>query len=697
MPRAIQYWIPVFFFAALFLLSTEAYAGGKEKLIDSLKNALSTQKDTARIPTLVKLSQTYYTVNKDSALRYGRMLLSIAEAAGDSDRICDAFVIVGTCYHHLGQNDSSLYYRRRALRFAHEANYPNGEANAANDIGLYKKERGDLDSAIFYILKSIDIREQNDIGKPLGTSYTNLGFIYYANGDTTRAMEAYRKADAIAAKYNDLRVRVAVLNNMAAVFDEMKMYDSALAYYAKVMPIADSLGDDEKRSMAMINIGVTYRNQGRLVESEKLLLEAIPIKAKIEDADGEAIGCMELARTYLELKDYSASEKYLTHADTIAQRLQQKEIIREIYLLYSDLYNATGRLAQALTYYKMYHAINEEISGAEKQQTIEELRTRFDTEKKERENVQLREQNRLSDEAVAEADRKMKILIGGLIGVMLILGLIVYAYRTKMKTNLLLEAKNEQISKQNNTLKELNKKLIESEDELTALNATKDQLFSIISHDLGNPVNAIVNYNTVLRNQKETMTKEEMAQSLDKVNLTLQPLQGFLDNLLHWSIQQRNGMVIRKEEVNAADVITEITNLYQASLLTKQITVKTEGPPSMIVQTDRNVLRLIMRNLLGNAIKFSPPGNTVTVKCRNENGRAIIEVSNRGNKIEPEKIAAILEGKPVNSGRGTFQEQGTGLGLSLVSQYLKAMGGKMEVESDEKQTMVRIISQARPV
>ncbi|HTF04439.1 MAG TPA: tetratricopeptide repeat-containing sensor histidine kinase [Bacteroidia bacterium] len=666
----------------MILAGGTLHGGAKEKKADSLKKVLVTQTDTARVLTLIKLSQTMLSIDKDSALYYAMMLKREAEAWGKKQRVCEANLIMGTCYHHLNQQDSALHYKRVALAIAVDDHFEKGEALAASDIGLYMKEAGEMDSAIIYILRAIQILEKTGQEKPLGATYTNLGLIYYTQGEYDEALVYYRKGETVFSKFDDRKGRAHVLNNIAAVYDERLQHDSALYYYAIALDLRTQLEDEEGMSQTKLNMAVTYRNMGQYTTAKEMLLEVLEVKERINDPYGIASCCLELSMNFIFMKKYDLSERYVIQADSVAQKLGRKEVQRDVYKVYAELYTATGRHELAQDYSRKYQALADEIMNEEKFKVIKEMQTKYETDKKELENIKLKEQQRISDEAREKDRRQMQLLIGGIAVLALILGLSFFAYRTKIKSNELLAGKNDQISRQNNVLKELNKKLIDSEEELTELNATKDKLFSIISHDLGNPVNAIVNYNMVLRNQKDTMSRDEMASSLDKINLTLQPLQGFLDNLLHWSIQQRSGTSVRKEPVNVSEVIEETVALYNGSCLAKRLKVEWKVDPKLEITTDANMLRLIVRNILANAIKFSPVGETIVLIATVEGKHFTLEIVDRGAGLTSEKIAQLLTGVKVESGKGTLQESGTGLGLSLVNEYLKILDGKLEIESE---------------
>lgn len=701
MPFAVQSCIPVFlgllrkiagksvFLVALFVLLVPCTINAKDKKskVDSMKEILPGQKDSTRISTLLAISKALISSAPDSALRYARMMQAEAEANNLPKRICDAYVVIGTCYHHLHQEDSALHYKRLGLRVGLQNDYPKGQANAASDLGLYLREGGDYDSALYYILMSAQLREDNDDQKALGVSYNNLAMVYFLKGDTNSAIDYYRKAASLFEIYRP-DAMTAALNNLAVLFDEMKRHDSALYYYEIVKATCEKNGNEVEYAAALINIGYTYTELGRYAEAEKLFLEALPIKERLDDKDGIVLANLNLSRNYIHMKRYDLSEKYIVRADSLAHHLGQKELIRDVYQVYTELYSLTNRGALAVVYFEKYREVIKEILNEEELRLTEEMQERFETQKKEKENLVLREQQRISEAAAVEDARQKKLLYAGVCVLIVVLGLSFYAYRTKIKSNRLLESKNEQISRQNSTLKELNKKLIDSEEELTALNSTKDQLFTIISHDLGNPVNALVNYNTIVQSKKEAMTKEELLNSLEKVNLTLRPLQEFLENLLQWSVQQKNGVRINKEKFSIAEVVDEIASLYQGSMGAKQLQMHTTAVGDVIVDTDKNIARLLLRNLIGNAIKFSPVGGRIDVGIDTVGGKLVVSVADNGAGISKEKLEKIQEGGIITSERGTAMETGTGLGLNLVREFLNALGGKLEIESENGKTVV---------
>jgi signal transduction histidine kinase len=671
-----------FVFLFSFLFPVSVLLAGPQKKIDSLLHALAGQKDTARVLTLIKLSQAYISVNKDSGFFYGMMLKREAEAWGNQKHISDAYVILGTCFYHLDKEDSAMFYKRKAIAVAQKANYPKGVANALNDIGLYKNDDGEIDSAVYFLIQATEIREKANDEKPLGASYLNLGFMYYSQKDFPNAMLYYKKAEKLFLKFGEMKNYSRDLNLIGAVYDEYKKYDSALVIYQRALSIRDSINDQQGISETEINIAVAYRNLSELSKSEDFLLKSLAIKKQLKDVGGEADCLLDLSETYRLEKKYPLAESGLQRADSLGKIGGTKELQRDVYGEFATLYAELQKFDKAFYYRGKFQEMKDSIFNEEKVKVLTDIQTKYETGKKERENIQLKEKEAVDALAIEKEQNRQLVLYAGIGILVVVLSLSFYAYRTKMKSNELLTEKNAQVSRHNKTLKELNAKLIESEEELTMLNETKDKLFSVISHDISNPVKAIANYNQAILSRINELTKEELAEALKKVNQSVQPLQGFIDNLLHWSLLQRKGATISPEKFSATELAEEIKLLYAPYASQKKIDLQNSISADIFLFTDKNMFRLVLRNLLSNAIKYSKESGVVKITTRNVNGNIQFSISDEGSGIEKSKISTILSGKKVVSERGTFSETGTGLGLSLVVEYLRLNKSDLKIESE---------------
>jgi PAS domain S-box-containing protein len=225
----------------------------------------------------------------------------------------------------------------------------------------------------------------------------------------------------------------------------------------------------------------------------------------------------------------------------------------------------------------------------------------------------------------------------------------------------------------------IQKQLIEIQaTELTKVNATKDKLFSIISHDLRAPLAALKGMIEVIK--IEDLSGVELNSYMSEINNSLDVNLLMLDNLLIWSRNQMLSEKIELKEVSLNEQIEICYLLFKNVLLEKMININTNSIEKIIVYADKDIVQFILRNLLSNAIKFTHKGGKIEINILHSNNYGIIEVKDSGKGIPKENIDRIFELKNERS-YGTDNEKGTGLGLPLCKSYIEKMGGRIEVTS----------------
>jgi two-component system sensor histidine kinase/response regulator len=214
---------------------------------------------------------------------------------------------------------------------------------------------------------------------------------------------------------------------------------------------------------------------------------------------------------------------------------------------------------------------------------------------------------------------------------------------------------------------------------LERLNAEKSKLFSIISHDLRSPLASVQQYIEILQETdlEDAQKKRIESDLLDVISHT----QEMLFNLLSWSTTQMSGTKVALTHVNISAVLKPIVEIYKPLALKKEIQLDYSVQKSFEVVADSNMLQLIVRNLVGNAIKFTPSGGAISVEVRESESSCMIVVKDNGGGIKPEDKATLFSLKS-RSTYGTNNEKGVGLGLFLCKEYAEVQKGKLWFESE---------------
>lgn len=247
-------------------------------------------------------------------------------------------------------------------------------------------------------------------------------------------------------------------------------------------------------------------------------------------------------------------------------------------------------------------------------------------------------------------------------------------------------AMNEEIITQNDEISHINEELnlknteIEKQSEiLRQSNYTKDKLFSIISHDLRGPINQFRSILDLFESgyiSENEFQKNLMPDLKDRIHYVAT----LIDNLLHWAKDQMEGIQVKPGVFDLPQVIHETVNLLRPQAQRKSITLGLDIAPSLQVYGDKDMIKLVLRNLISNAIKFTPQKGAIAITTRNENEYIYIAVADTGTGLSPEEIHRIQD-KEYFTKYGTAGEKGSGLGLMLCREFVEKNGGQLFIES----------------
>ncbi len=233
--------------------------------------------------------------------------------------------------------------------------------------------------------------------------------------------------------------------------------------------------------------------------------------------------------------------------------------------------------------------------------------------------------------------------------------------------------------KGNNDLLNSQKLIIESQtEELKVLNTTKDRLFSIIAHDLRSPLSSLKGVMQLLDN--EYISKEEFKELSKRLQQNVDNVHGMLENLLLWSLSQMEGIKPNVKPFNLNFIIDETVLLFKEISLQKQIEINIQSPQILQAIGDEYQIRTILRNLLNNALKFTPSLGQIIIDSSVKGQFVNLKISDSGVGIERNDLAQIFSNPKLKT--GTAGEKGTGFGLFLCKELIEKNGGSIGVNSE---------------
>jgi len=227
-------------------------------------------------------------------------------------------------------------------------------------------------------------------------------------------------------------------------------------------------------------------------------------------------------------------------------------------------------------------------------------------------------------------------------------------------------------------------KLEKYTEELKSLNSSKDKFFSIIAHDLRSPFNGLLGFSTVLLEELQELTSEEIKEYAGYIHTSAKTVYNLVDNLLQWSRIQTGRIEYQPIKIDLYEEVFKTIELFNSNAITKKIKLINNIQSNVFVYADQNMLRSIMQNLVSNGIKFTKHGGSIKLSSKDKDDKIEIEIADSGIGIETKDIAKLFRIDSQFSSLGTANEEGTGLGLILTRELVEKNKGQIWVKSTVK-------------
>jgi signal transduction histidine kinase len=650
----------------------------------SISNAQDSRVDslTAMTTTLSgdELSRTYYQLSvelqeseTDSALYYANQAELILLKNDPGNLLPKLYKSKGKIYEIKLFNDRSLLYYSKAYdEFIKLENHQEIGICALNMGNIYFK-MADFSQAYYYYMHSLNAyeRDGDQLGiammeNKLGIVAHNMGKLSEAEKHYFNAYEIYREAELVTDECRSL-------NNIGLILYDRQLYDSALVYFQETLEKLnpDSIGSTTQQqilSEVYTNIALAYSDLGEHQLALDYLRQGLDLAVKIDDQYNIGSVYTNLGSLFGEMRFQDSALFYLHRALRIAKDRGFRHLELEAYDELARLHAGLGSYASAYNWLLRYDTVYKTLFNERQSEQIAQLRARYEQEIKDGEIEQLQ-----SESQVQKMLNKVFIIF-----IVVIVALVIFIavnLRSKKRTNQMLAERNLQIS---NTLQ----KLSESELELQKLNKSKDRIFSVVAHDLRNPVAAVTGFSELLYDNFEQFPVETQKEYLLQILQGTQRIQNLLENLLIWARSQMKAVKYEPADLRIKSVVDESVKELKANLDHKKIDCIVKIDRKCVVFADKAMIHTVFRNLIMNAIKFSFPGGKIRITSENGTEQCNVSVSDDGIGIQPEIQKKLFDANEAVSTPGTTGETGSGLGLVICKEFLEKNNGTIRVESE---------------
>ena len=552
-------------------------------------------------------------------------------------------------------------------------------------------------------------------------AYNNLGLLFNETGNYPAASEAHKKAVARAREMKDrnrLRYALNLLGNDYFAGHSIAPADTA---YNEVLLLAKENNDKKEIAVAAKNLARVRSSEGKYTEAVDLLKQSLSLCQEANNHTGTLQARNELGNVYLQMKNETAAlencmlgiqqarewkdtyylalfsrkaadilveegnpgnaKSMLDESLSIGIETNNPEIVKYAFLSLSGYYKAMGNPTAALAFFKKYSDLKDSIDNRKQVEQLAMDQLNFDLDQKNTQISHIEQQMQLleNERKLRELSyRQAKLLRNFAVLTALFLLLVVFLLynRYKLKRN-----KEKQLEVHLEKIAEINSKLTRSEQDLKELNASKDRFFSIIAHDIKNPLTGLMGFSDHILKNYEKMSPEELLDVAGIMHTASHNLYSLLENLLTWSRLQTGRISFQAEVASLNDILQQSVSLQKANASEKNISLLCENEDLRIL-ADRNMISLVVRNLVSNALKFTRAGGTVQVQTGKSGEFAWVKVKDTGVGIPEEDLGKLFRVDSYFTSRGTGKEEGTGLGLLLCKECVEKNGGNISVESE---------------
>lgn len=598
----------------------------------------------------------------------------------------------------------------------HRNNEMRGAAIELASVGLIFWRRGENLPALELFKQAYDIRKIIGHKQGMAMALNNMGVVYWRMGDYEKAFQSYSESYDLRKEVNDIRGMIITKNNIGLIFLKLlnytkakvhflesleesmlagykfgqaysnynladyhikkKSYDSATFHANEAVRLYYSFKEYNSVANSLNYLGLISEGKGDFAKARHYYMAAIDTAKIINDNFAQATSYLNLANLALTQRDYAKALQSATLALQFTEMGKIQDLSSEIYLIKSEIYQATGNYAEAFKAQKKYITLAENKTIEQLNFAIANWQMKYELENIEKENLQLKVEKELAESNLKTATTIQYLLLLIVLLVLASLLGIYIMYRRLKSTSLLVEEKQAQLSK-------LNEELAERNEALDISNKTKDKLFSIISHDLTSPFQSILGNAELLLSDLDTLEKDEIRAFTENINKSSKILLELTKNLLTWSRLQLNRIQISLETLPVENLVSSIGNYVDVQAKLKNIQMNFNVEKDLTLVSDKQIISTALLNLTSNAIKFTDNGGAVTINAFAEPAHksVIFQIVDSGIGIDKDTLTSILNGTNVESTIGTSNEKGTGLGILITRELVSKIGGEFDIKS----------------
>jgi signal transduction histidine kinase len=648
----------------IFAFSFSAACFGQNK-IDSLETELKKSlADTTRVKLYVALSQEYQYTNYLKSKEYAQVAVDLAENENAISSKNLAYRNIGLLYAISGDYSTALRYDNQALQQSLFNNDSTTLAIDYNNIANDYYDLGEYDEAYNYFTQSFRVANARNDSLRMTVALHNVGRVFKELGQYDRALDHLKLSQQMSEKIKDNEGIPYAYDEIGDVMLRLGKYDSALQTLMLSLKLTREQNLNVLEPKTLAKLATIYLHNKDHRTALAYYDTTYQLHAKTNNRFGLAEVNLGRGVVFYDQKQYDEALKFITGSLAIAKESNARILEIRCYTMLAQVWEAKGDYKKSLGYFKQYKQLEDSLFSQDMQEKLFRDQMRFATEAKDSQIEALSRARDIKDDQIKRQEFIRNILVVVMALSVILLATVYRSGQRRRQINTLLLQHQEDMEKRS--------------EELERLNQVKDKFFSIISHDLRSPINALAGLLDLL--DKGAVKPEELPNHVKELKTRFNHTRTLLNNLLDWTLLQMDKLNLQANRIDLRKIVDENIQLL-VSVQNKQIQLLNTIPDNAIAFADSNTVNLVIRNLMTNAIKFTNDGGVVVIAAEEKPTEWLVTVKDNGIGMNADVLKILFDKTAPYTTRGTANEKGTGLGLILCKEFVEKNGGKIWVES----------------
>ncbi|MFM7645207.1 MAG: ATP-binding protein [Sphingomonadales bacterium] len=523
---------------------------------------------------------------------------------------------------------------QRSLQIFRSINDSTGIAGCYISLGHLYRRLLNSEQELYYHQKAFEFFNRQGVAERIGVTTHNLGQTFYIRGDYDKATALTQRAIII----NDSIRNLTVLSACYRIMGDIKLAQAdktaARTWYNKTLEVSDRLGAGSQK-----------------VATVEALMQLAQLNSE-KDQDAEAL-------------------KELERALQIVKENRLFNYVQPLYEAIIKNHVKTGSLQALRSTLQDFQTTNNALSSLKTEVMFRFTETMLRIDSLENAATELQEKNLSQKKLIEEKNSRTRMTVIFSISLLILSIFLTYNVVMLRKANQMLTEQRTMVRKQNRQLEELN--------------TLKNKFLSILSHDIKAPLQGLKSYVGILKKGGEQIERGQLTQFAAELEQQLDTTTKMADNLIVWAKLQMKKASTKPQSITVGASIKEVIELYEKMATEKNCTLHFNEMGQPLAWADQDQFSFMVRNLIHNAIKFSPIKSTVTIEARQENQYCLVTVTDTGKGMSQETLRQLYSYDPMTTKPGTAGEEGTGLGLRICLEFAQLNQSELTVHTDASQ------------